>query len=76
MFLRPGFRGEGSGRKMALALIDLADRAGYRSMRLDTLDFMREAAALYRSLGFRQIKPYYDNPHPGVLFLELSISQG
>ncbi len=71
MFLRPAFRGKGSGRKLANALIDLARASGYRSMRLDTIDFMREAVALYQSLGFSRIERYYNNPHPGALFFEL-----
>jgi putative acetyltransferase len=73
MFLRPAFRGQGGGRQLAMALIDRARDAGYRSIRLDTLDFMREAVALYQSLGFREIERYNDNPHPGALFLELAI---
>ncbi len=73
MFLRPAFRGKGSGRKLANALIDRARGSGYRSMRLDTIDFMREAVMLYQSLGFRRIERYYDNPHPGALFFELDL---
>jgi GNAT superfamily N-acetyltransferase len=73
MFLRPEFRGQGSGRKLAEMLIDRAREAGFRSMRLDTLDFMREAVALYQSLGFKRIERYYNNPHPGALFFELDL---
>jgi len=73
MFLRPAFRGKGSGRKLANSLIDLARAAGYRSMRLDSIDFMREAVMLYQSLGFRRIERYYNNPHPGALFFELEL---
>jgi putative acetyltransferase len=74
MFVREAFRGKGIGRKLATALLSGASAAGYRSIRLDTLDFMREAVALYQSLGFRPTRRYYDNPHPGALFFELPLS--
>ena len=32
---------------------------------------MRDAIALYRSLGFKEIEPYYQNPVPGATFMEL-----
>ncbi len=73
MFLRPAFRGHGHGRRLAETLIDRARSAGFRSMRLDTLDFMREAVALYQSMGFKKIERYYNNPHPGALFFELDL---
>jgi putative acetyltransferase len=43
-------------------------------MRLDTLPGkMDRAIALYRSIGFREIPPYYDNPVEGALFMELAL---
>ena len=47
-------------------------------MVLDTLrrPELESARVLYRSLGFREIVPYYRNPIDGVEFLELVLTDG
>jgi ribosomal protein S18 acetylase RimI-like enzyme len=73
LFVRPDFRGLGIGRELATAVMDSARTMGYRRMRLDTLPGMDGAQRLYRSLGFREIDAYYENPIPGTKYLELDL---
>jgi GNAT superfamily N-acetyltransferase len=61
MYVSPQFRGKGIGRAIANRLIEDARSIGYRKLRLESLDFLREAHSLYRSLGFHEIEPYADN---------------
>jgi putative acetyltransferase len=75
MYVRPGFRGQGIGRRLALEIIAIAGRIGYERMRLDTLASMTVPRTLYRSLGFRETAPYYDNPLPGAVFFELCLTE-
>jgi putative acetyltransferase len=75
LYLQPQFRGRHWGRHLAEAVMNVARRAGYDRMRLDTVESMIVATALYRSLGFRPIPPYRFNPLPGVQYLEADLAQ-
>jgi len=72
LYLRPQFRGKGLGGILAQRIFAEAHAIGYQRMRLDTVEpVMKDAVAMYRKLGFREIAPYRANPNPGTLYMEL-----
>ena len=75
LFLRPSHRGKGLGRVLVESIIDEARKLGYTHIRLDTLPGrMDQAIALYRSIGFVEIAPYYENPVEGAKFMEFKLA--
>jgi GNAT superfamily N-acetyltransferase len=76
IYVRPAFRGKGIGRTVVDRLISNARQIGYSALRLNTASFMKEAHALYYSVGFKDIAAYREVPDafkPYELFMELAM---
>ncbi len=72
LYVRPAYRGKGVGRILAEAICREAKEAGYKCIRLDTVEpMMKDAVGLYRRLGFQEIGPYCSNPVEGAMYMEL-----
>jgi len=74
LYVRPPFRGSGLGRELAKRVVSAARDERYARLFLDTLPKMREAIALYHSLGFRECGPYSCDPTPGARYFEIRLS--
>jgi putative acetyltransferase len=75
LYVRPAHRGRHLGRAIAGALVDTAQQLGYRRVYLDTIEHMTAARALYASLGFVEVPPYYQSPIPGTLYLAVELGR-
>jgi GNAT superfamily N-acetyltransferase len=75
MYVEPELRGLGAGRALLERLIAAASEGGYSRVRLDSLDLMTAAHALYRRCGFVDIPPYPESEiaevfRPHMVFME------
>ncbi len=70
MFLDKTFRGRGIGRQMMEKALEQAKALGYSKIRLDSLQNMKAAIALYQEFGFREVEPYRFNPLDGAVYFE------
>ena len=73
LYVKPAFRGNGAGRRLAEAILNAAQQANYSYALLDTLTEMEAARALYDDLGFVEIPPYYFNPIEGAHYLMVKL---
>lgn len=70
LYVRPEYRKYGIGNELVKSLLLDAKRNGYKKMVLDTLSRLRPAIELYRRHGFENTSAYYQNPLPGVVYME------
>ncbi len=74
LYVRPDGRGAGAGRLLMSQAIAFAQQAGYGEMLLDSLPTMTAAIKLYRSFGFQEVPPYWNNPLPGFLYFSKQLT--
>ena len=75
MYVDPSARGLRIGRLLLERVEDLADRCGYRLLRLETGTEQPEALGLYRSAGWQQIPCYgYFEDDPSTICVEKGMS--
>ncbi len=70
MYIRPAFRGRRIGLAMCQFVIKWSCKSGYRRILLDSNVEMKEAVALYRHCGFKEIEPYCINENNNPVFME------
>jgi GNAT superfamily N-acetyltransferase len=58
LYMDPAARGRGYSRTLMTEAEQVAGRAGFRALQLETGLRQPEAMALYRRLGYEQIEPY------------------
>lgn len=70
LFVKPVFRKNKIGRILVEELLTSAKERRYEKMRLDTFLKLQAAVHLYKQFGFENISAYYNNPLPGVVYME------
>lgn len=73
LYIKPGHRGLGIGKKLVEQIINEARVLNYHEMRLDTLASMTAARGLYQSFGFRETAAYYHNPLDDAVYMSLKL---
>lgn len=74
LYVRPAFRGFGIGRQLTETLLEYSRTVGYNVMLLDTISEQESARALYQTLNFEEIPPYYYSPIPGAHYLKADLN--
>jgi GNAT superfamily N-acetyltransferase len=78
LFVPDRFQGRGTGRRLCDAIIASARDEGFRLVRLDTGNLLKEAITMYESIGFRRCAPHHIYPTelmPYLVFMELPLTR-
>ena len=70
LYVDPGYRNLKIGEALVNALLQEAIVLDYTLMKLDTLERLQAAIKLYQKFGFETVNAYYDNPLPGVVYMQ------
>jgi ribosomal protein S18 acetylase RimI-like enzyme len=70
LYVDPEYRKFGIGDALVKALLQEAKTMDYTLMKLDTLERLQAAIKLYQKFGFETVNAYYDNPLPGVVYMQ------
>ena len=76
LHLHPGYHGQGLGQRLAVTLMDDAEKLGYGIMELHVTVTQTAAIGLYKKLGFRETKrQVYDveGASYDTLFMEIAL---
>jgi GNAT superfamily N-acetyltransferase len=58
LFVREAFRGHGVGKALLCSVAEIARMEGYRTLRLDVLDWNESAIGFYKSLGAEYLQQW------------------
>ena len=67
MYIRKEFRGQGLGWDLLNKLVKIGKNLDFSSILLDSTKFMKSAHKIYKSAGFKEIKPYPESEIPNHL---------
>lgn len=70
LYIKPVFRKHGLAQQLVDVLLAHANGQGFAKMKLDTLEKLQPAIALYKKNGFAETTAYYENPLPTVVYME------
>lgn len=76
MYVKDEAKGMGIGKLLLEKCIETAKALKYKSIKLDTADYMTAAIRLYTDYGFVEIPAYRFNPHDHAKYFELMLKEG
>jgi putative acetyltransferase len=74
LYVQPAFRKHKIGEALVDAILQQAQELNYAVMKLDTLERLQAAIQLYLKKGFIVTNAYYQNPLPGVVYMEKQLA--
>ena len=70
LYVDPEYRNLKIGEALVNTLLQEAKSLDYTLMKLDTLERLEAAIKLYQKFGFETVNAYYENPLPGVVYMQ------